>query len=168
MSDICWCIILQLPAGSMTRRWGLRPAPAGDDAFHPKGCYRFPDGWATGEEANSFVPRVHWYFSRANQRPDWMRCVPSFGRPKVSAMSRVSRFYLSMDKDEVSHATMCPTVQCPSCWCPHDQLDDTDEVYKDTESERNDATGSPCRAANSRLVVSYNHGIFHTETQNML
>ena len=37
--------------------------------------------------------------------------------------------FLSMDGDEVSNATMCPTVQCPSCWCPRDKLDDTDEVF---------------------------------------
>ena len=34
--------------------------------------------------------------------------------------SRVFLDFLSMDGDEVSHATMCPTVQCPSCWCPRD------------------------------------------------
>lgn len=43
--------------------------------------------------------------------------------------SRVFLDFLSMDGDEVSHATMCPTVQCPSCWCPRDQLDCTDDVY---------------------------------------
>ena len=59
--------------------------------------------------------------------------------------SRVFLDFLSMDGDEVSHATMCPTVQCPSCWCPSDQLDgtdevfqlrDTQEVYEETASER--------------------------------
>ncbi len=40
-----------------------------------------------------------------------------------------------MDGDEVSNATMCPTVQRPSCWCPRDKLDDTDEVFslRDTQ-----------------------------------
>ncbi len=28
----------------------------------------------------------------------------------------------------MSHATVCPTVQCPSCLCPHDQLDDTESI----------------------------------------
>jgi hypothetical protein len=50
-----------------------------------------------------------------------------------------------LDFLEVSHATMCLTVQCPACWCPRDQLDDTNqvfplrdtqEVYEDTASER--------------------------------
>ena len=59
--------------------------------------------------------------------------------------SRVFLDFLSMDGDEVSNATMCPTVQCPSCWCPRDKLDDTDEVfpvrvtqevYEETCSER--------------------------------
>ena len=59
--------------------------------------------------------------------------------------SRVFLDFLSMDGDEVSHATMCPTVQCPSCWCPRDLLDgtdenfplrDTQEVYEETASER--------------------------------
>ncbi len=31
---------------------------------------------------------------------------------------------LSMDCDEVSTITMCPTTQCASCWCPRDQLQD--------------------------------------------
>ncbi len=42
---------------------------------------------------------------------------------------RVFLDFLSMDGDEVSHATMCPTVQCLSCWCPRDQLDVTKEVF---------------------------------------
>ena len=48
---------------------------------------------------------------------------------------RVFLDFLSMDGDEVSHATMCPTVQCPSCWCPRQQLHDTDEVFplRDTQ-----------------------------------
>ena len=59
--------------------------------------------------------------------------------------SRVFLDFLSMDGDEVSHGTMCLTVQCPSCWCPRDQLDDTDqafplrdtqEVYEETAAER--------------------------------
>jgi hypothetical protein len=63
--------------------------------------------------------------------------------------------FLSMDGDEVSHATMCPTVQCPSCWCPREQLNDTDEVfplrdtqevYEETAAERKkllDRKGQP-------------------------
>ena len=42
---------------------------------------------------------------------------------------RVFLDFLSMDGDEVSHATMCPTVQCPSCWCPREQLHDTDKIW---------------------------------------
>ncbi len=63
------------------------------------------------------------------------------------------------------HAFMCPTVQCPLCWCPLELLDDTDEVfplrdrqevYEDTASERKNcyiATGSLCRAAIKGSVV---------------
>ena len=43
--------------------------------------------------------------------------------------SRVFLDFLSMDGDEVSNAKMCSTIQCPSCWRPHDKLDDTDEVF---------------------------------------
>ncbi len=35
-----------------------------------------------------------------------------------------------MDGDEVSTATMCPTTQCTTCWCPRDQLQDTDQVFE--------------------------------------
>ncbi len=45
---------------------------------------------------------------------------------KLVRRSRVFMDFLSMDGDEVSTATMCSTTQCASCWCPRDQLQDTD------------------------------------------
>ena len=42
--------------------------------------------------------------------------------------SRVFLDFLSMDGDEVSTATMCPTTQCTSYWCPKQQLSDPDVV----------------------------------------
>ncbi len=48
---------------------------------------------------------------------------------KLVRRSRVFMDFLSMDGDEVSTATMCPTTQCASCWCPRDQLQDTDQVF---------------------------------------
>ncbi len=36
----------------------------------------------------------------------------------VLRRSRVFMDFLSMDGGEVSTATMCPTTQCASCWCP--------------------------------------------------
>ena len=57
---------------------------------------------------------------------------------KLVRRSRVFMDFLSMDGDEVSTATMCPTTQCTSCWCPRDQLHDTDQVFpfRDTQSIR--------------------------------
>ena len=49
---------------------------------------------------------------------------------KMVRRSRVFMDFLSMDGDEVSTATMCPTTQCTTCWCPRDQLQDTDEVFE--------------------------------------
>ena len=52
--------------------------------------------------------------------------------------SRVFLDFLCMDGDEVSHATMCPTTRCTTCWCPKDQMSDTDVVfpYRNTEDVR--------------------------------
>jgi hypothetical protein len=52
--------------------------------------------------------------------------------------SRVFLDFLSMDGDEVSTATMCPTTQCTSCWCPKQQLSDPDVVFpfRDTQDVR--------------------------------
>jgi hypothetical protein len=47
----------------------------------------------------------------------------------VVRRSRVFMDFLSMDCDEVSTATMCPTTQCASCWCPREQLHDSDHVF---------------------------------------
>jgi hypothetical protein len=52
--------------------------------------------------------------------------------------SRVFLDFLCMDGDEVSHATMCPTTRCTSCWCPKEQMSDTKSVfeYRDTAEVR--------------------------------
>ena len=89
---------------------------------------------------------------------------------KMVRRSRVFMDFLSMDGDEVSTATMCPTTQCTTCWCPRDQLQDTDEVFefRDTreicselETERAqllNKDGTPrdkCKERVSRLVYTY-------------
>ena len=52
--------------------------------------------------------------------------------------SRVFVDFLCMDGDEVSNATMCPTTRCASCWCPKQQMSDTDIVfpYRGTDEVR--------------------------------
>ena len=57
---------------------------------------------------------------------------------------------------EVSHATMCPTVQCPSCWCPRDQVHDTDQVFPllDTQEVYEET------AAESKKLLDPNGQIF--------
>ena len=52
--------------------------------------------------------------------------------------SRVFLDFLCMDGDEVSSATMCPTTQCTTCWCPKAQLSDPDAVFpfRNTEEVR--------------------------------
>jgi hypothetical protein len=49
--------------------------------------------------------------------------------------SRVFLDFLCMDGDEVSNATMCPTTQCTTCWCPKQHLGDPDVVYSFRETE---------------------------------
>ena len=57
---------------------------------------------------------------------------------KMVRRSSVLMDFLSMDGDEVSTATMCPTTQCASGWCPREQLQDSDHVFpfKDTQEIR--------------------------------
>jgi len=52
--------------------------------------------------------------------------------------SHVFLDFLCMDGDEVSSATLCPTTQCTTCWCPKSQLSDPDLVFpfRDTEDVR--------------------------------
>ena len=52
--------------------------------------------------------------------------------------SRVFLDFLCMDGDEVSSATLCPTTQCTTCWCPKGQLSDPDVVFpfRDTTDVR--------------------------------
>ena len=52
--------------------------------------------------------------------------------------SRVFLDFLCMDGDEVSSATMCPTTQCTTCWCPKARLSDPDAVFpfRNTEEVR--------------------------------
>ena len=56
--------------------------------------------------------------------------------------SRVFLDFLCMDGDEVSSATMCPTTQCTTCWCPKAQLSDPDAVFpfRNTEEVREKVT----------------------------
>ena len=77
---------------------------------------------------------------------------------------RVFLDFLSMDGDEVSHATMCPTVQCPSCLCPRNQLDDTEEsfpmrntqeIYKEVASLRRQATTGLQNAGEHVAYMTY-------------
>ncbi len=57
---------------------------------------------------------------------------------KLVQHSHVFMDFLSMDGDEVSTATMCPTTQWASCWCPREQLHDSDQVFpfRDTQEIR--------------------------------
>jgi hypothetical protein len=57
-----------------------------------------------------------------------------FGDQKYRRSSVFLDFF-SMDGDEVSNATMCPTTQCTTCWSPKAQLSDTAVVFpfRDTE-----------------------------------
>ena len=52
--------------------------------------------------------------------------------------SRVFLDFLCMDGDEVSSATLCPTTQCTTRWCPKNQLSDPDLVFpfRDTKDVR--------------------------------
>ena len=87
---------------------------------------------------------------------------------------RVFLDFLSMDGDEVSHATMCPTVQCPSCWCPRNQLDDTEasfpmrdtqEVYKEVASERKrllHRDGKPRQGCKTQVSTWHIYDIYHS------
>ncbi len=54
--------------------------------------------------------------------------------------SRIFLYFLCMDRDEVSNATMCPTTQCTgtTCCCPKVQLSDPDAVFpfRNTEEGR--------------------------------
>jgi hypothetical protein len=81
-----------------------------------------------------------------------------------------------MDGDEVSSATMCPTTQCTTCWCPKAQLGDPDAVFpfRNTEEVREKVAaerrrllhrdGTPrdrCKAEvcyiRSKYVIYYNY-----------
>jgi hypothetical protein len=46
--------------------------------------------------------------------------------------------FLCMDGDEESNATICPTTQCTTCWCPKERLSDLVVVYpfRDTQDIR--------------------------------
>jgi hypothetical protein len=78
---------------------------------------------------HSCVDIVSQQINDLNGRDIFLR----FGDQKYRR-SRVFLDFLCMDGDEVSHATMCPTTRCTSCWCPKQQMSDTDSVfaYRDT------------------------------------
>jgi hypothetical protein len=68
---------------------------------------------------------------------NWYRNVPEslkwvYGRLTANIIiHQVHVFldFLCMDRDEVSNATMCPTPQCTTCWCPKEHLSDPNVVY---------------------------------------
>jgi hypothetical protein len=69
-------------------------------------------------------------------RPD-VHDEADFDIPYTQAV--LERFmFLSMDSDEVSTATVSPTTQCASCWCPSEQVHDSDHVFpfRDTQEIR--------------------------------
>ena len=85
-------------------------------------------------------------------------------------MTRRSRVFLDvlcMDGDEVSTATMCPTTQCTTCWCPRDLFDstkdtfpfrDTVEVSSELQAEREqllDPDGTPRDRCKERVYTQY-------------
>ena len=43
--------------------------------------------------------------------------------------SRVFPHFCSADGMEIAAITICPTSECPSCTCPADELDNTEEEY---------------------------------------
>ncbi len=69
---------------------------------------------------------------------------------KLVRRSRVFMDFLSMDCDEVSTITMCPTTPWASCWCPRDQLQDTDQVFpfRDTQEIRTELQTERARLLN--------------------
>ena len=60
-----------------------------------------------------------------------------FGDQKYRC-SRVFLDFWCMDGDEVANATMCPVTRCTTCWCPKDQMSDTDTAfpYRSTDELR--------------------------------
>ncbi len=56
--------------------------------------------------------------------------------PRESGVVR--RFRVFMDFLSMDHCHLCPTTQCASCWCPREQLHDSDHVFpfRDTQEIR--------------------------------
>ena len=85
----------------------------------------------------------------------------------MTRRSRVFLDFLCMDGDEVSTATMCPTTQCTTCWCPLDLLDstkdtfpfrDTVEVCSELQAERErllDPDGTPRDGCKEKVYIKY-------------
>ena len=85
----------------------------------------------------------------------------------MTRRSRVFLDFLCMDGDEVSTATMCPTTQCTTCWCPRDLLDstkdtfpfrDTVEVCSELQAERErllDPDGTPRDRCKEKVYIKY-------------
>ena len=86
--------------------------------------------------------------------------------------SRVFLDFLCMDGDEVSAATMYPTTQCTTCWCPRNSLDstnesfpfrDTVEVCSELQAERErllDPDGTPRDRCKEQVYTIYKPTIF--------
>ncbi len=106
---------------------GICLATTGNDARHKQGCYCGPDIRVACIDI--FVPQINDLTGRD---------IHIRYADKLVRRSREFMDFLSMDGDEVSTATMCPTTQWASCWCPREQLHDSDHVFpfRDTREIR--------------------------------
>ena len=75
---------------------------------------------------------------------DARRIQGSYRGPDIGVACRAA------NGDEVSTATMCPTTQCASCWCPREQLQDSDHVFpfRDTQEIRAELATERARLLN--------------------
>ena len=93
---------------------------------------------AVGQK-NTSISFVHRHSSAADQWLGWKGYSLSIWKPYVSTLSCIPGF-MCMDGDEVANATMCPTTQCTTCWCPKGELSDPDVIYlfRNTDEVRDD------------------------------
>jgi hypothetical protein len=92
-----------------------------------------PDEWRTDRRTRLYHSCIDILATQINDLTDRDMHF-RFGDHKYQR-SRVFLDFLSMDGDEVSIATMCPTTQCTSCRCLKQQLSDPDVVFpfRDTQ-----------------------------------
>jgi hypothetical protein len=86
-------------------------APAGNDAFHFKACYRFTDWRMAVRPKDASVSFLHRHSCTANQWPVWTRYSLSVWRSPVSALPSISGFSLhgrgrGFKRDNVSNHTV--------------------------------------------------------------